>query len=101
MIKQMYNYHGHKIGLIGLVEEEWLTTLTTIEPDDVDYRDFVTEGRKLACELRADGAEMVIAMTHSREHNDLRLAEEVDEINLILGGWRCVLSFVIVCFICV
>jgi 5'-nucleotidase len=28
---------GHKIGLIGLVEKEWLETLATINPEEVSY----------------------------------------------------------------
>lgn len=43
----IYNFSA-QIGLIGLVEEEWLATLATIDPEDVEYKDFVTEGRRLA-----------------------------------------------------
>ena len=32
------------------------------------------------------GCHAVIALTHMRTPNDVRLAEEVDEIDLILGG---------------
>ena len=35
-------HHAYlQIGLIGLVEYEWLATLSTISPEDVDYTDFV------------------------------------------------------------
>ena len=37
-----------QIGLIGLIEEEWLATLATLALDDVTYLDFVSEGKKLA-----------------------------------------------------
>ena len=47
--------------------------------------DFADEGRKLARELRADGADVVIALTHMRWPNDRRLAQEVDEIDIVLG----------------
>ncbi|GFT36426.1 5'-nucleotidase, partial [Nephila pilipes] len=46
------NRNGIKFGIIGLVEEEWLATLATIDPEDVTYIDFVTEGRKLAKQLK-------------------------------------------------
>lgn len=36
----------------GLVEREWLTTLASIDPEDVTYLDFVPEGARLAAELR-------------------------------------------------
>lgn len=46
-----------KIGLIGLVEEEWIDTLSTLDPDDVTFVDFVEAGvhlsgivRQLVCE---------------------------------------------------
>ncbi|XP_076354101.1 mannosylglucosyl-3-phosphoglycerate phosphatase-like isoform X2 [Tachypleus tridentatus] len=78
---------GKKFGIIGLVEEEWLETLATIDPDDVTYVDFVSEGRKLARQLRdKEEVDYVIALTHMRWPNDCRLAENVDEIDLILGG---------------
>ncbi|GFQ69772.1 hypothetical protein TNCT_419261 [Trichonephila clavata] len=78
---------GKKFGIIGLVEEEWLATLATIEADEVTYFDFVTEGRKLALELKEqEKVDYVIALTHMRMPNDVRLAENVEEIDLILGG---------------
>lgn len=43
-----------QIGLIGLVEEEWLETLSTVDPDDVTFLDIVEEGRKLAKSLKDD-----------------------------------------------
>lgn len=81
------HHGGKKFGLIGLVEEEWLATLATIDPDDVNYIDFVTEGRKLARHLKdKEEVDYIIALTHMRWPNDCRLAENVDEIDLILGG---------------
>lgn len=37
-----------RFGFVGLVEEEWLATLATLDQEDVTYLDFVSEGRKLA-----------------------------------------------------
>ncbi len=34
---------GHKIGLMGLVEYEWMATLASIEEHEVDYSDFVVQ----------------------------------------------------------
>ncbi|XP_054165032.1 trifunctional nucleotide phosphoesterase protein YfkN-like [Oppia nitens] len=76
-----------KFGIIGLIEEEWLATLATLALEDVTYIDFVTEGRKLAKLLKEkENVDFVIALTHMRFPNDCRLAENVDEIDLILGG---------------
>ncbi|KAI1285501.1 Trifunctional nucleotide phosphoesterase protein YfkN [Halotydeus destructor] len=79
--------NGKRFGLIGLVEEEWLATLSTLDQEDVIYFDFVSEGRKLAKQLKEkERVDFVIALTHMRTPNDCRLAENVDEIDLILGG---------------
>lgn len=77
---------GVRVGLVGLVEEEWMTTLSKVEASDLEYRDFVPEGRRLARELREQGADVVIALTHMRLPNDVRLARNVPEIDLVLGG---------------
>jgi len=82
----MLEHGGWKIGLMGLIEEEWLLTLSTIEREEVDYYDFVGVARDLNKRLRKEGADIVIALTHMRTPNDMRLANEVPEIDLILGG---------------
>lgn len=78
---------GVKIGIIGLIEEEWVATLGTIEPDEVQVIDFCESGRALANELRNDhGCDIIIALTHMRWPNDEKLAQNVTEIDLVLGG---------------
>ena len=42
-----------RVGLIGLVESEWLATLATLDVSDVVYEDFVACARRLSAELRA------------------------------------------------
>ncbi|CAD7078007.1 unnamed protein product [Hermetia illucens] len=80
-------YHNQTtIGLIGLVEREWLETLPTIDPKEVTYIDFVKAGNQLAEELRNEGCEIVIALTHMRTPNDVILAQNCSNIDLILGG---------------
>ena len=39
---------------MGLVEEEWIDTLSTIDPEDIIFEDFVEVGNKLAAELREE-----------------------------------------------
>ncbi|KMY92833.1 uncharacterized protein Dsimw501_GD10747, isoform A [Drosophila simulans] len=74
------------IGLIGLVEREWLETLPTIDPNEVTYIDYVEAGNKLARELRNEGCDLIIALTHMRTPNDINLAEKCNGIDIILGG---------------
>ncbi|TGZ63278.1 hypothetical protein CRM22_006999 [Opisthorchis felineus] len=76
-----------RIGLIGLVEPEWVDTLAVVDQGQVVVKDFCIEGRRLANELRTShDCHVIIALTHMRWPNDLRLAKEVPEIDLVLGG---------------
>lgn len=69
----MLEHNGIKIGVIGLVEKEWIATLATMENDDVLFEDFVDCANRLSPQLRAAGADIVIALTHMRLPRDLRL----------------------------
>ena len=51
-IQEVIQVHGIKIGLIGLVEHEWIDTLATLDPEDVTFEDFVERGRELARALK-------------------------------------------------
>ncbi|KAF3766705.1 Metallo-dependent phosphatase [Cryphonectria parasitica EP155] len=78
--------NGIKIGVIGLGEREWLETINSLPPDLI-YKSARETARELAPKLRAEGADMIVALTHMREPNDNKLAESVgDQIDLILGG---------------
>ncbi|KAI5750625.1 hypothetical protein M8J76_017176 [Diaphorina citri] len=85
-ISHAIQWNGKRIGLMGLVEQEWLETLASVDPEEITYLDYCEVGRKLGAQLRSEGCDYVIALTHMRTPNDIRLAEEVDEIDLILGG---------------
>ncbi|KAI8055652.1 Metallo-dependent phosphatase-like protein [Syncephalis plumigaleata] len=80
---------GIKIGIIGLVEKEWLQTISDLPPT-VDYRDYVEVGRKLSSYLRSpEGGQcdLIIALTHMRLPNDQNCAKQLDkDVDLVLGG---------------
>lgn len=76
---------GIKIGLIGLAEKEWLEAVNSL-PANLVHTDPVVTARKLISELRAQGAEMIIALCHQREVHDISLAEAVPDIDIILSG---------------
>ncbi|XP_039269043.2 snake venom 5'-nucleotidase-like isoform X1 [Styela clava] len=86
VISRIMPWNGLKIGLIGLIEEEWLDTLTTVDKSELCFEDYVTRGNELASDLKTKGANLVIALTHMRWPNDIRLAQEVKNIDIILGG---------------
>ena len=48
----MMDMSGIQVGIVGLVEEDWLTTLGACNPEDMQYLDFVEEGRRLARQLK-------------------------------------------------
>lgn len=79
--------NGIKIGLIGLVEQEWLEVVNALPPHLI-YIDSHIAATQLVPGLRARGAEIVIALCHQRERHDIRLAEETPPglIDIILGG---------------
>ena len=83
----MLESNGIKIGVIGLGEREWLETINALPPDIV-YQSASATAKKLIPGLRAQGAEMIVALTHQREPNDNKLAELTggDCIDLVLGG---------------
>jgi 5'-nucleotidase len=75
-----------KIGLVGLGEREWLETINSLPPDIV-YKSASETAKELVPQLRSQGADIVIAITHMREPNDNKLAENTDGLfDLILGG---------------
>ncbi|CAE7539071.1 yfkN, partial [Symbiodinium sp. KB8] len=79
-------WHGWRIGIMGLIEQDWLATLATVDPEDVVFTDFIKAGTAAAAQLRLQGVDIVIALTHMRLPNDRRLADGVPGIDLILGG---------------
>ncbi|KAF2493416.1 5'-nucleotidase [Lophium mytilinum] len=84
----MTSSNGIKIGVIGLGEREWLDTINSLPPNLI-YKSATETARELVPGLRAQGAEIVVALTHQREPNDNKLAELTGEdglIDVILGG---------------
>jgi len=77
---------GVKVGILGLAYPN--TSLTTAEKNvaDLDFRDIPEVARELVPQMRRDGAEIVIALTHYGLGADLKLAKIVPGIDLIVGG---------------
>lgn len=85
-ISHIMNHNGCRVGLMGLVEKEWLDTLPTIDPNEVTYVDYIEAGNRLADDLLKEGCDVIIALTHMRTPNDLNLAQHCPKLDLILGG---------------
>ena len=69
-------WRGRKVGFVGVVEKDWMVTLGAVNPDDLQFIDASAAAKEHAANLRRRGAEVVIAITHMRQHNDQRLARE-------------------------
>lgn len=77
---------GLRVGILGLMEAEWLDALIAVDVAALCYTDFVAAATAGAAALRAAGAHVVLALTHMRLPNDERLADEATGVDLILGG---------------
>ncbi|KAF7359391.1 Trifunctional nucleotide phosphoesterase protein YfkN [Mycena sanguinolenta] len=74
---QILERAGLRIGIIGLVEKEWIGTVATW-PSNFEYRDMKQVGLELSERLRDEhGCELIIALTHCRIPNDISLAKDL------------------------
>ncbi|KAI9509971.1 Metallo-dependent phosphatase [Russula earlei] len=71
---------GVRIGFIGLVEKEWIGTVSSW-PSTFVYQDVVETGRRLSRVLRDPSGphrcDIIIALTHARVPNDIQLAKQL------------------------
>ncbi len=72
---------------MGLAEREWAEKGNSL-PRNLEYYEMIDAAEKVGPELRKQGADIVIAMTHAREPRDLAFGEGLSEgcIDMILAG---------------
>ena len=75
---------GYRIGFLGLVTTE--TPEISSPGPDVAFAPVAEAGAALAEELRAEGADIVVALTHQGLGADLELLRQVEGIDVVLGG---------------
>ncbi|KAF2674392.1 5'-nucleotidase [Microthyrium microscopicum] len=85
--KMLTSSNGIRLGVIGLGEREWLATVNSLPPN-LEYRSVSETAKKLVPELKSQGADIIIALTHQREPNDNKLAQKTgsDVLDIVLGG---------------
>lgn len=76
--------NGLKVGLFGLIGKQAISYTTANEP--VSFLDQIETAERLVGELRAEGADLIIAITHSNVEEDIELAGAVPGIDVIIGG---------------
>ena len=91
---QVYNgivkdFNGEKVGIFGLTTEE---TATISSPVDVTFEDYIASAEAAVAAFEAAGINKIIAISHigyddsADVDNDLLLAENVEGIDVIVGG---------------
>ncbi|MEH7382274.1 5'-nucleotidase C-terminal domain-containing protein [Bacillus sp. JJ1533] len=91
---QIYNgiikeVNGEKVGIFGLTTEE---TADISSPGSIVFENYIAEAEKAVQDFEAQGVNKIIALTHigyddnAAIDNDLILAEEVEGIDIIVGG---------------
>lgn len=75
---------GLRVGFAGVLTRD--TARLCPHADGVTFTDEAAALREGAAALRRDGADIVVAMTHQDLEADLRMAQTVPGIDLILGG---------------
>ncbi|MBY7142793.1 5'-nucleotidase C-terminal domain-containing protein [Virgibacillus sp. NKC19-3] len=80
---------GEQVGIFGLDTED---TASIASPAEVTFDDFIETAEQAVQDFEDEGIDKIIALTHlgydsaPEIGNDLRLAEEVDGIDVIVGG---------------
>ena len=76
--------NGLRIGFIGLLGDgaEQSATLT----DPVEFTDPIEEAADQVEQMEEHNPDLIIAVTHSGVYEDRKLAEQVSEVDLIVGG---------------
>ena len=75
---------GFKVGFFGLVTPE--TAVLSSPGPEIAFAPVVETARRAVEDLKAQGAELIVALTHQFISDDRTLAAEVEGIHLILGG---------------
>jgi 5'-nucleotidase / UDP-sugar diphosphatase len=77
---------GVKVGVFGLTSADTPKMSFAKNVADVEFSDEAEAAREAVRELRAQGADVVVALTHIGWEEDQALARAVDGIDLIVGG---------------
>ena len=75
---------GEKIGIFGLTAEE--TAKLSSPGEGVTFTSSITSAKKAVAELKQQGINKIIGLTHIGFESDFNLAKNVDDIDIIVGG---------------
>jgi len=76
--------NGLKVGVFGIVGKDAIMSMGDAE--DMQFLDQQETARRMVEELQAEGADVIVCLSHSGVDDDRVLAREVPGINVIVGG---------------
>ncbi|KAJ2764517.1 hypothetical protein IWQ57_005138, partial [Coemansia nantahalensis] len=79
---------GLRIGIIGIIEKDWLDTLAAM-PESYQYQHYIDATNKATRELKdpaGAACDLVICLTHMRLNHNIKISECCPEVDLILAG---------------
>lgn len=76
---------GVRVGIFGLIDTTWVET-SAIKAADYELDDFLMKGKEMSRYLRAEGCDLVIAVTHMANEDDSLLLTDDNDIDIVLGG---------------
>ena len=76
--------NGARYGILGLITDD--TAGISIHGGDITIDDDITAARRAVSELKKKGINKIIALTHLGWEADLKLARQVGDIDIVIGG---------------
>jgi 5'-nucleotidase len=76
--------NGEKIGIFGLTTED--TAKMSSPGEGVTFTNAVEAAKQAVVELKQQGINKIIGLTHIGFESDLNLAKTIDDIDIIIGG---------------
>jgi len=80
----LFEVDGIRVGMIGLCTPE--TNMLVHDLSEVTLTPVILSAQAAIHRLKKEGVDIIIALTHLNYEDDLALASQVPEIDLILGG---------------
>lgn len=77
-------FDGEKVGIFGLTTED--TEFLASPSDDIVFENVIEKAKETVKRLEQVGINKIIALTHIGDYMDLKLADSVDGIDVIVGG---------------
>ncbi|XP_043226693.1 snake venom 5'-nucleotidase-like [Amphibalanus amphitrite] len=75
---------GHKVGVVGFTTPE--TRAISNPPPAIEFLDEVTSLRSETAKLKAQGVNIIIAVGHSGYEREKEMAEQLEDVDVIIGG---------------